>query len=468
MSIISLAAQLTRATRRFPQATGGNIAVIFALALVPLLGFIGMAVDYSRANNARTSLQNALDSAALMLSRDLGVGAITPDQVSSKAQTYFNSLYTNKESGAVTVTATYTAKDSSGSSTIAMSGQGSVPTQFMKILGFKTMAIGSSTTTTWGGTRLRVAMALDVTGSMADDGKLDAMKTAAKSLIDTLRASAQSADDVYVSIVPFAHMVNVGLSNKNATWLKWDDWPEYEGSCSTVWWSNITYYSKTDCRNNGRTWTPYTSTNIWKGCVADRDQPADTTKDAPTSDATRFPARYQLLNSSVCPPEITPMTSVYSSGNATTLKNKIDAFTAGGGTNQPIGMHWAWLSLQSGVPLNTPAKDANYKYTDAIILLSDGLNTMDRWPSYGNGQVQYYGQIDARQRILCDNIRASATNTNPVLIYTIQVNTDGDPESAVLKYCADSGSFFSTTTSSGIGTAFAQIGSSLSKLRVAK
>ncbi|OPF93728.1 TadE/TadG family type IV pilus assembly protein [Rhodopseudomonas palustris] len=455
MSMISLAAQLTRAARRFPQANGGNIAVIFALALVPLLGFIGVAVDYSRANNARTSLQNALDSAALMLSRDLGVGTITPDQVSSKAQTYFNSLYTNKETGAVTVTATYTAKDGSGSSTIAMSGQGAVQTQFMKILGFQTMAIGSSTTTTWGGTRLRVAMALDVTGSMASAGKMSAMKTAAKNLVDSLRASAQTVDDVYISVVPFAQMVNVGSSNRNASWVRWDLWDESNGSCSS-WW----YSTKSSCEYAGRTWTA-TSHNQWAGCVTDRDQPADTTKDVPTSYATRFPA----VDYDACPQQLLGMTSAYSLSNATTIKNKIDALSPNGGTNQAIGMHWAWMSLRTGDPLNTPAKDSNYKYTDAIILLSDGLNTVDRW--YGNGR-DWSPQVDARQRILCDNIRASATNTNPVVIYTIQVNTDGDPESAVLKYCADSGNFFATTTSSGIGTAFAQIGSSLSKLRVAK
>lgn len=453
--------------RQFVRASHGNVAVIFSIALVPILGFVGAAIDYSRANKARTAMQTALDSAALMVSKDLSSGAITSGQVTAKAQAYFASLYTNSDAGGVTVTASYTAKDSSGSSTVKLNGSGTVPTDFMNLLGFPTLGIGSSSTATWGGTRLRVAMALDVTGSMNDAGKLGAMKTAAKNLIDNLRASAQSTDDVYMSIVPFAHMVNVGTGNRNASWIKWDDWTENEGSCQQYWWDNRSYDTKTDCQNAGRTWTPL-STSAWQGCVSDRDQPADTTKDAPNTPATRFPARYQLLNSTVCPPQITPMTSIYAAGDALTLKTKIDGLTASGGTNQPIGMAWAWLSLQTGNPLNTPAKDPDFKYTDAIILLSDGLNTMDRWPSYGNGQVQYNGQIDARQKLLCDNIRASSTNTSRTVIYTIQVNTDGDPESAILKYCADSGNFFATTTASGISTAFAQIGSSLSKLRIAK
>ena len=44
----------------FVESRGGNIAVIFALALLPILAFIGAAVDYSRASTARTSMQAAL------------------------------------------------------------------------------------------------------------------------------------------------------------------------------------------------------------------------------------------------------------------------------------------------------------------------------------------------------------------------------------------------------------------------
>ena len=126
-------------------------------------------------------------------------------------------------------------------------------------------------------------------------------------------------------------------------------------------------------------------------------------------------------------------------------------------------MFWAWMSLQKGDPLNTPAKDSNYIYTDAIILLSDGMNTKDRW--YGDGS-NWSSSVDARQKMLCDQIKDPKNGKTSV--YTIQVNTDGDPESAVLKYCADSGSFFPTTTASGIGDAFTQIGASLLKLRIAK
>ena len=59
--------RLRTAAARFPAATDGNIAVIFALAAVPILSFVGVAIDYSRANSARSSMQAALDSTALMV-----------------------------------------------------------------------------------------------------------------------------------------------------------------------------------------------------------------------------------------------------------------------------------------------------------------------------------------------------------------------------------------------------------------
>lgn len=44
---------------------GGNIAVIFAFALIPLLGASGAAIDYSRAASFKARLQTAVDETAL-------------------------------------------------------------------------------------------------------------------------------------------------------------------------------------------------------------------------------------------------------------------------------------------------------------------------------------------------------------------------------------------------------------------
>jgi hypothetical protein len=280
---------------------------------------------------------------------------------------------------------------------------------------------------------------------MNDDGKMTAMKPAAKKLIDTLSAMAVTPGDVYISIIPFAKDVNVGASNYNETWLNFSEWDSGNQDCNWSW--------------NGWNWvqtcTPK-NRNAWNGCVTDRDQPYDTLNTAPTGGpSTRFYAEQY----NACPAQLMPLSYDFAS-----LKSKIDSLTPNGGTNQPIGIAWGWQSLTNSAPLNYPAEDPNYTYNKVLIVMSDGLNTQDRWPSYGNGQVQFNGQIDARQRILCDNIKAEG-----IKIYTMHVNTNGDPTSTVLQYCATKSDMFSTVTSSSqIAAAFDNISTSLTKLHVAK
>lgn len=102
--------------------------------------------------------------------------------------------------------------------------------------------------------------------------------------------------------------------------------------------------------------------------------------------------------------------------------------------------------------------------------MSDGLNTQNRWSS---------DQATIDKRMLdpsnngagtCANIKGSG-----VTLYTIQVNTGGDPLSTLLQSCAgspdklsDPSKFFMVTTSSGLGTVFNSIGTNLTQLRVAK
>src|SRR6185295_18262957 len=188
------------------------------------------AIDYTRATTARTSMQAALDSVALMLSKDLTAGTISAADIQTKATAYFAALYTNKDAIAPGVTAVYTAPTSTAAAKIVLTGTGSIATDFMRVAGYNNLGFGTSATTTWGNIRMRVALVLDVTGSMADDGKMTAMKPAAKALIDQLSALAKTNGDIYISLVPFSRDVRMGTSFKNATWIDWTDWDANNGN----------------------------------------------------------------------------------------------------------------------------------------------------------------------------------------------------------------------------------------------
>ena len=139
----------------------------------------------------------------------------------------------------------------------------------------------------------------------------------------------------------------------------------------------------------------------------------------------------------------------------TTLINNLDP---AGYTNQGIGIAHGWMSLVGGGPYPAPpAKDPNYQYSEVIILMSDGLNTQNRW--YNN-----VNQIDGREAMTCTNAKATG-----ITIYAIQVNTGGDPLQTVMQNCASSkDKFFMLTSASALITTFQQIGTNLSNLRVAK
>src|SRR5215213_11466228 len=317
----SIASKVRGALGRFPGANQGNIAVIFAIALVPIISFAGAAIDY-------------------------------PDARS------------------VSINATYTASTTIGS-TILVNGSGAVTTDFMRVAGFPNINFSTSSTSAWGNVRMRVAMALDNTGSMRDDGKMPAMKQAAKALIDQLSPLARSPGDIYISIVPFAKDVNMGSSYKNQSWIDWTDWEAANGDWRCNGWNNWG-----NC--TGWTWRP-DNHDQWTGCFTDRDQNYDTMNTTPTAatPSTLFPAEqysYCNSNSSDYLQPIMPL-----SYNWTSLKSRIDAMEPTGNTNQGIGLAWAWMTLGTGAPFNAPAKDANYVYKDAVILLSDGLNTQNRW-----------------------------------------------------------------------------------------
>ena len=451
MSCLPVVNRIGRQLARFARAEQGNIAVIFAIALVPILSFVGAAVDYSRAVQARSSMQAALDSAALMLSKDLSSGAITTSQLSTKATAYFNGLFTDTSAlPNVTVTASYTASTSMGS-TIQLTGDGNFTTTFMKIAGVPTLDVNTTSTSAWGLVRMRVARGLDVTGSMADDGKMPAMQTAAKNLVDQLSALAKNDGDVYISIVPFSKDVNAGSTNYSKYWIDWADWDAVNGSCS-----NTSYSKQSSCVNAGKTWTPKNH-NTWNGCATDRDQDYDTKNTTPTASnsSTLVPAEQYSYCNSASSAYIQPIMPL--SYDWASLKTLIGKLTPTGNTNQGIGLAWGWQTLSTGDPMNAPAKDTNYTNKDAIVLLSDGLNTQNRWYTSAS-------QIDARQKKLCDNAKAAN-----ITIYTVQVNTGSDPTSTVLQYCASgTDKFYLVTSASQTVSVFKDIGTSLSKLRVAR
>ena len=444
-----------RKCRKFVSSDRGNVAMMFAMLLPVLLTSVGAAVDYSRAVNARSAMQAAIDATALMISKE--ASTLTAAQITTKAQAYFNALYNHPEVGSVTFTAAYTGNSGTGAS-VKIDAAGTMQTEFMKLAGYSSVPLSVSTTTKWGNIRYRVALALDNTGSMSSASKMTELKSAANKLINDFYTMAGSDADVYISIVPFARDVNIGTDKKDETWINWTDWD----SNNTVKACTLPQYTtKTKCQDKGGSWVNVAAPHSnWNGCVMDRDQNYDTINTAPSSSpiGTKVPAEQY----DACPTQMIGMTSVKASKQ--TLLDKITAMTPSGATNQGIGMFWAWMTHATSGPFPTPSKDSNFVYQDVIILLTDGLNTQNR--TDGNG-YDHSPEVDARQEILCTNARAQG-----IKIFAIQVATSGEAVSTVTKTCTNepnNPTYFSYITSASQMTVkFDAIFKELAKLRVAK
>jgi len=448
---------------RFMKDRRGGVAPMFALAIIPVFGLVGAAVDYSRGNSIRAGMQSALDATALAMAK-IAPG-LTEAELKQKSNDYFKSMFNHPDAKNLDIKPNYTT---TGGSQLVISVSGSMDTSFMKLMGFSSLNIGSTSTVKWGNSRLRVALALDNTGSMSDDGKMAALKDATNKLLTQLKNAATNTADVYVSIIPFSKDVNVDPSNRSANWIDWTDWNAKNGTCKDYDGRNEPS-NESSCENAGGNWKR-AKHSTWNGCVTDRgnsNAPSsgnyDTKVTTPSSStpATQFSAEQY----DACPQAALPLTNTWS-----TMTTLVTNMTPDGNTNQGIGLAHAWMSLVGGGPYPTPpAKDTNYTYQDVIILLTDGLNTENRWYRDQNS-------IDTRQQMTCDNVNAAN-----ITLYTVHVNTGGDPASNLLKNCAgtapapnvlrkypDPEKAFVVTSSSGIGTVFNQIGTNLSKLRIAK
>jgi Flp pilus assembly protein TadG len=386
----------------------GNVAVIFALALVPVFGAVGAAVDYSRANSARTAMQVALDTTALMISKealDLKSG-----QVQKKAKSYFDAQFNRPDVKKLKVTFSM-QNNGPGDFTVIAQATGTIDTAIAQVIGKKTIDLRTDTQVRWGFKSLEIALALDNTGSMAAKNKMVELKAAVKLLLATMKKNSKVPDDTKVAIIPFSTVVNVGTGFVDAPWLAYD--------------------------------AKITKAN-WTGCVADRDQPNDVKDAAPTGGAaTLFPvADCGSLAKAL------PLTSDWAAMDAV-----VDAMTPSGMTNVTIGTMWGWHALTQSEPF-TQAQVVKNDVEKVLILLTDGLNTQNRFTTNPT-------QIDKRTDVACNNLKKEK-----IRVFTVRVIEGNVP---LLQGCASAPNmFYDVQVASQLTPVFASIAASLSGARLAK
>lgn len=441
--------------RRFWSDRKGNVAVLFAIAIVPIVGGIGAAVDYSLASAYRTDLQKALDATALALSKVLPIDDAAKRQEVGM-QYFLASLGPNHlknialeiipDSGKVTLHAT-----------------GDYTLKIANVFGATDFTVGATAAAIWGMGKVEVVLALDNTGSMSGN-KLTQLKLGAQKLVDILKDSAREEGDAKIGIVPYTVQVRVDhkvvdLQVSGVNWYK-------DGYCN-----KSQYKTKPKCEDKNGVWTAAPSN--WKGCLVDRDS-KDVDNNAidydvkaaipnPLVPDAKFP---RVKDTSDCPAQtILPLTDIVKNGGYKLVSDKISAMQASGNTNVTMGAMWGWHLLDPQAPFTEGKPYQTKNLQKFLILMTDGDNTENRFSTSQNS-------IDDRTEKVCDSIKALSQNTanNPatpaIKVWAIRVISGN---ATLLKGCAtDNTTYVSVTDANQLEGVFTKIGTEIASLHLAK
>ena len=223
--------------RRLFERREGLVAIIFALCAIPIFIAAGMAVDIGRAYAVKVRLGAALDAAALAVGSQSNQ---TAAQLTTDLQNYFTANYPATALGGATATVTPVPSTASlSASTVNYQAQATVPMTLMRIVGINSITV-TATAQTQKTTGLEIAVVLDNTGSMLcgpNDGapsysnstcgtgvvatdttctnasngsRICTLIKAATQFVNTLTAAISSAQQLYISVIPYVTTVNVG------------------------------------------------------------------------------------------------------------------------------------------------------------------------------------------------------------------------------------------------------------------
>ncbi|WP_346892708.1 pilus assembly protein [uncultured Roseibium sp.] len=441
--------QLRISAARFARNASGSILPMFAIMAVVLLVIGGAAVDYSRAINARATMANALDAAALSIASQLSSSIMKDKEIDQSLEDWFAANLNDMGYTDVAIkNLQHTVDPEAG--TISVSSTVGVPTKFIHIggIGPKTIEVGVDTEVNYSKFDVELALVLDVTGSMGGD--MQTLKDAANSLIDTLisKNTPESESKIRISIVPYSQGVNLGEYAQAVT----------DGNKGT------------------------------RNCVTERNGDAQYTDDPYDYDKNNEES-YFGGGSENCAatPQMEPLTA-----KRNKLTSAIKKLTANGSTAGQTGIAWGWYSLSPKWTNLWPAKSAPADYDDdeilkfAVIMTDGDFNTYYNYENqtkcsgrgWGRKCWTVKGWTEKRESEYASNTSStrakklcSAMKDEGIDVYTIYFGSNGNSAGAkVMKSCATSVSstFYMASSNQELISAFGNIAKKVQAIYLAK
>ena len=475
----------------------GVAAVFLAVALIPMVGAVGLAIDSSLGYLLRARMSKSLDAAGLAAGRKA-----LDDDAEEIARAYFDANF-GENLGDIELTDFQFDLDDEMRQ-VTLSAEARMPTYFMRVFGHDEMNVSARTVIERQTTGMELALVMDNTGSMWNSDTATnlagtpfaAMRDAALNLVDIIYGEENELDNVWVSLVPYVAAVNIGPSRIG--WLDASDTPTKASTGS----SDYTHFR------------PSATGGAWKGCVMARAYPWDTDDSTPSEHPFRsffYPKTstdnnytWTTINDSHtgtnqarkspnlgCGTPITPLTK-----SRSTIDAGINAMRPWrrGGTTGNLGLVWGWRTISpdwrglwgdADLPL-----DYGTDFMDkVVVILTDGNNEFYNLPDGSSGDPSTpsdftaYGRVNAPGpvglassttgggvTILNNRMTAicTAMKAEKIKIYTIIFG--GAPNAttqALYQACATSPSmYYYAPNNDALASAFTAIGGQLANLLI--
>lgn len=334
--------------RSFRSNEQGAVFIMAAAGMMALVGAVGAAVDIARTQMVEAKLQAAVDSAGLAAG-----AALSTSDVTALATKYIQVNFAQGNLGAVLGEVTSTV--SANTQIITVHASAEVPMTLVRVFGAATATVSADTEVTRTSKGMELALVLDITGSMWTDNNYLKQREASAALVNILYGNRETVPNLWVSVVPYVTSVNIGSQSRALQWLK-------DGNDA----SRVARYPASYPVDQPK----------WKGCVEERESPADVTDHPPLSGtgaaaiATRWNPFYwasstadnHWLNGSTVSineavnysndagrgPNISCGDSVLAlTASKTTVLNKVSGLHPWrkGGTMSNVGLVWGWRML---------------------------------------------------------------------------------------------------------------------------
>lgn len=496
----------------------GAVVVLVAFALLPLLAVCGLAVDLARGWLVQARLSQAVDAAALAGGRAYNAAA-AEREAQARAIFWANFGRIDEAPGAsgqgyMGATARQPEVSMPAGNLVRVTARAVLPTSLMRLVGQPEMVLVAQAETRITTAGMEVALALDVTGSMATNNNIGALRTAASNFVEILFGARETAPNLWISVVPWTTTVNVGP--QHAGWLTpgllnaVDYLPRSWAGCVEARAENG--HDADELPPSSVPFTPF----LWRSTLnrytyrnvvvrGDNDWSALNVTEAQQDSLTNNAVGPNLG----CPAApILPLTAKKS-----LVLARIAALRATyrGGTMSNVGLQAAWFTIS---PLwrglwgdaSLPLDYGSTAIRKVAVLMTDGQNSWYDWPdgapgrgpTYDNARVDAdytgYGRLSenrlgivmpgtgnltndlntANSRVSAEILArtqkiCTAMKARGVTLYTITFGVNDVTTQDFYKACASSASkYFNSPSQAALQQAFSQIGSELISLRLSQ